>query len=341
MEHNILNNYILTQNNYKNNLIIINGVWGTGKSMIAPIIETFDNIENFKIVDDFELVLNSLKLKKINNDAASFIIHSYCKRNLYHRMLGREINFRFKDDSGPKTFSTFLKYIKRLFLDDNKVYDKIEANENILLFMTHNLFTSHNDIFTILNQNIKFIEIVRHPAFLLKHWETYFNRWNSNKEFTFAYNYNNYKIPWFLTKNQDDFILLNDLEKSILCISELYNEIFDYLCNEKTTNENIIILPFEAIALQTNSIINILEKFLEKKSNTILKSVLRKQKLPRENLLNGLGKSKYGFKNDKLSDLSFIKNSEEDVEKRTNLKIFNLYKETVIKYNNFFPIKYK
>ena len=106
-------------------------------------------------------------------------------------------------------------------------------------------------------------------------------------------------------------------------------------------NENLLVIPFEGIALQTNSIIKNLELFFNRKFNVNLKRVLHKQKLPREYLLNGLGKSKYGFKNEKLSDASFIKNSEIDVEKRANLKIINMYKETVIKYNKFFPINYK
>lgn len=337
----ISKNSIYLENKYKNNLIIINGIWGSGKSMITPIIETIENVENFKIPEDFECILNALKLNKIDFDAANFIIHSYCKRILYNRMIGREINFRFKDDSGPKTIRIFFEYIKRLFKDDSTIFDNIESSNKTLLFMTHSLFVSQNDVFKIFNKNsIKFIEVVRHPAFLLKHWESYFNRWNSNKEFTFAYNYNNFKIPWFLTNKQNDFISLNDLEKSILCISELYNEIFNYIIN-KNKNENLLILSFEGIALHTNSTINNLEIFFNTKFNCNLKRVLHKQKLPREYLLNGLGKGKYGFKNVKLSDLSFINNTEIDVEKRTNYQIFNLYKETVIKYNKFFPINYK
>ena len=53
------------KNPFKNDVVFIDGLWGTGKSLIAPIVCAMDGVEKQKFEYIYEYVCVRVQLKKI------------------------------------------------------------------------------------------------------------------------------------------------------------------------------------------------------------------------------------------------------------------------------------
>jgi hypothetical protein len=60
---------------FKNDIIIVDGLWGTGKSILAPIISGMEGVEKIKAESLYEYMSWLHYLGKIEKDGAVWMIY--------------------------------------------------------------------------------------------------------------------------------------------------------------------------------------------------------------------------------------------------------------------------
>ena len=282
-----------------NDIIFIDGLWGTGKSLLGPIVSGMDRVEKVKIEHIYEYVAILSYLEKINPDATSWMLKTYGDLSQYNNLIGREVNLRWNDDSGLSINPNMFVYIKRLFKGegDQKV---IEINENniALNVMSHMLMLVANPIFDTYGDRAKVIEIVRHPLYMVRHWLAYLERFDSPREFTVSFEHKGIKIPWFVAGWEDEYIEANTIDKVLICIIKLYAWLDDSIDKASTNGNQILTLSFENLVMTPDKPLKEIESFLGRKHCPRLTALLRKQKIPRKTISQGKGHAAYGWNKD-------------------------------------------
>ena len=100
-------------NCFTNEVIFIDGLWGTGKSVIAPIVGAMEGVEKQKTDSIYEYLCILIHLNKIEEDAADTLLKIYADLSQYNNLIGREVNFRWNDLTGPGHNPNSLRYLAR------------------------------------------------------------------------------------------------------------------------------------------------------------------------------------------------------------------------------------
>jgi hypothetical protein len=277
---------------FKNDVIVVDGIWGSGKSLITPIISSIQGVEKQRIDYIYEYLCTLNWLKKIDPKCCEELISYYVDINHYDNTIGREVNTKIGDDTSIFNNPNSLLYLKRILFNKG-----VEINQiNALLLMTHTVFAFSDPLFNALGDRLKFIEIVRHPLYMVRHWFNAFERFNLPTEFELCLDIKDgSKVPWFAKGWAKEFQSVNNVEKSLLSIINLYNRIDrEIVKNQK----NFLLLSFESLLTSPHSNINELCLFLDRKKPKNIEKVLKKQKIPRKTISAGKGHSKYGWNGD-------------------------------------------
>jgi hypothetical protein len=307
---------------FDNDVIIVDGLWGSGKTLLTPIISSMEDVEKQKIDYIYEYLCTLNWLKKIDSKSCEELISYYVDINQYDNIIGREINTKFGDDTSIFNNPKSLMYLKRMLFNKG-----VEINNNYaLLLMTHCIFAFSDPIFNALGSRLKFIEIVRHPLYMVQHWFNAYERFNVSTEFELCLDIPGPKVPWFAKDWSNEFKLLNNVEKSILSIIYLYKEIDKVILDDK---KDFLILSFESIIVSPSTNIDKLCSYLGREKPKNITRVLKKQKIPRATISSGKGHSKYGFKSNKgLTDqeiyASYWKFVKDNCSKENCAKFFKL-----------------
>ena len=283
-------------NTFKNDIIFIDGLWGTGKSLLGPIISGMAKVEKVKIEPVYEYISILQYLNKISPDATLWMLNTYADKSQYDNSIGREVNLRWGDDSGLANNPNSLRYIRRLFggEGDQKVSD-INENNRALNIMSHMLMLVAEPIFKTYGKRVKIVEVVRHPLYMVSHWYSYLQRYDSPREFTVSLNHRGNKIPWFVGGWEDEFIEASAVDKVLLSIIKLYEWLDVSSQKAITKGWNILTLSFESLVMVPDDPLQRLEAFLGRKHYPHLSTVLRKQRIPRKTIAQGKGHASYGW----------------------------------------------
>jgi hypothetical protein len=319
------------RNTLSNDIIFIDGLWGTGKSLLGPIVSGMERVENAKIEHVYEYVSILRHLDKINPDAASWMLKTYVDMSQYNNLIGRKINLRWSDDSGFANNPNGLKYIKRLFGGEgDQIIADINDNNLALNIMTHMLMLVAEPVFVAYGDRVKIIEMVRHPLYMLRHWYAYLQRFESPREFTVSIDHEGSKVPWFAAGWENEFVEANTMDKALLSIIKLYDWLSSSTKDAVARGGNVLTLSFESLAMTPEEPLQMLASFLGRQHHSRLPSILRKQKIPRNTISQGKGHAGYGWsKKDSDKDeqqvyaqhLKFVKTngSSGNVDKLLNL----------------------
>lgn len=283
-------------NTLKNDIIIVDGLWGTGKSLLGPIVSGMERVEKVKIEHLYEYVCVLRHLDKISPDAASWMLKTYADLSQYNNLTGREVNLRWSDDSGLANNPNSFRYIQRLFGGEgDQIVSDIDDNNLALNVMTHMLMLVAEPAFEAYGDRAKIIEIVRHPLYMVGHWHAYLQRYESPREFTVSFDYKENKVPWFAVGWEEEFVEANTMDKALLSIIKLYEWLDVSTKQALARGNNVLTLSFESLAMTPDEPLQMLASFLGRQHNSRLSSILRKQKIPRKTISQGKGHAGYGW----------------------------------------------
>jgi len=263
------------------NITFIDGLSGSGKSLIAPFISSLSSSELWKISHLYEYIFILLDLKKINFDAACTLLKIQADVDLYNLSISRDVNFRRDDDSSPYYNLLDEKYLKRLKLKGgDKITENILHDNPSLILMTHFIAQKVPLIEQIFNDiNWKLIVVLRNPIVIIKKWyeSGIFERHNNDpREFTITENTEGIVHPWYARK--DKLMVYSSIE-------HITDFVINYFLDQDKIhakyNKNYIKIYFEVFKVNPHKYISQLESIYGQSSD-ITKKLLTKFELPSE-----------------------------------------------------------
>lgn len=273
---------------FTNDVIVVDGMWGTGKSILSSLIGSLEGVEKKRIDYTFEFLCVGHFLGRISADLAMTMIRIQADLDQYNNVIGREVNLRMSDDSGFRNTPGSLRYLRRLIASEGEtVVDRIN-NENLaLLLVTHHISAVCDPLVNALRERLFLIEVVRHPLHLVKYWTTYFEDFERSREFTLSARFGDTRVPWFALDWSDEFVSLSPIDRAIRCISFLQNaslspralsqEVFP----DSSHKTHRLIIPFESLIAQPELVLNDVSSFTGRTRTSRTARVFRKQQIPR------------------------------------------------------------
>ena len=330
---------------FSNDIIFIDGLWGSGKSLLAPIVSAMNGVEKVKIEGIYEYVSWLYYLKKIDEDAALWMLRTYADMGQYHNRIGREINLRWSDDTGLKYVQGKFSLIRRLFAGEgDKKAEEISQKNLAYCVMSHMLMLAPDLLLKAYGDRVKIVEVVRHPLYMVGHFSAYLSRFDSQREFTTSFYFNNHKLPWFVEGWANEFIAANPTERAILCVNRLYTWLYEKIDEARQEGLEILVVSFEESVFQTNLILEKLQDFVGRAHHADLDKILKIQKLPRSSIYNGRGHAGYGWSESNKPDKETYKYMTINIRKNCSDSIYAELEKTIAWYNENFPselVKFK
>jgi hypothetical protein len=283
-------------NSFTNDIIVVDGFWGGGKSVVTSLIGSMKGVEKKKVEHVYEYVCIAHSAGKMNSDAATAFLKIYADLSQYNNLIGREVNLRWSDDSGLRNNPGSLNYIKRLFHPGgDSVAEQISKDNLALLIASHELIAVSDLLYESYGSRLKLIEVVRHPVHLFNNVRDYTATFERAREFTLSFEVDGVKIPWFAAKWADEFANASVTDRALLSISRMQSEMIDAIDSISTANQPLLVLSFENTVLHPQYSIKSLENFLGRPTTKRTKRVLKQQNLPRQQISAGKATSSYSF----------------------------------------------
>ena len=275
--------------NLSSNLVVIDGFSASGKSLICPILSYLERSENWQIDYNYEHLAIINYLKNASRNAVKTILETRSDELIYNLYIGRNINFRAKDQSSPVFINLEKKYLQRSKKDEvNITVDEIKNINPIIPIHVHYIYGYSKILFDSLKNRLGlYIIMLRDPFFLIQNWheENWVNKIGKNpRDFHLCIKLNDNLIPWYTKEYAKEYIKVNDLEKSILTIYNLYKRIFNMFNSSKQKEKEKLLLIFfdEFIKSPDNYIDKICNK-LKTNRNSNFDYIMSLLNLPRKN----------------------------------------------------------
>jgi hypothetical protein len=278
-------------------------------------------------------------LKKIEADAADTLLKIYADLSQYNNLIGREVNLRWNDASGPSNNTDTFKYILRMFSKEGDTIVKDINERNLALnILSHLIFPVSKPLVKAYGSRLKIIEMVRHPVYMVQHWYSYLSRFDGEREFTICFDYNRQKVPWFAETWQDKFVEMSIMDRSLHSIIFLYELLFESLSTLNKESTNTMVITFESFVMNTENELKRLQDFLGRSHSAKIKKILKQQKVPRNLLSQGIGRAGYGWKkSDADSEKKEYDHKLEFIRKKASENTLLEFDKLIKKYNDKWP----
>jgi hypothetical protein len=326
-------------NSFTNDIIVVDGFWGGGKSVVTSIIGSMARVEKKKVEHVYEYVCIAHSTGKMNTDAASAFLKIYADLSQYNNLIGREVNLRWSDDSGLRNNPGSLTYLKRLFHPGgDSIADQISERNLALLIASHELISVSDLLYESYGSRLKLVEVVRHPVYLFNNVRDYTAKFERTREFTLSFEVSGVKVPWFAADWADEFVSSSITDRALLSIARMQSEMFGSIDSINAAQKPILVLSFENTVLQPEDSIEKLENFLNRPRTRRTNRVLRQQNLPRKQISAGKATSSFSFtSNSASSEHETYKKVFKEIEAGGSLSAINEFRSAVNSYNLRWP----
>lgn len=326
-------------NSFTNDIIVVDGFWGGGKSVVTSLIGSMTGVEKKKVEHVYEYVCIAHAAGKMDTDAATAFLKIYADLSQYNNLIGREVNLRWADDSGIRNNPGSLAYLARLFHPGgDKVADQISSKNLALLIASHELLSVSSILYESYGQRLKLVEVVRHPIHLFNNVRDYTATFERAREFTLSFEVDGVKVPWFARTWADEFVASSVADRALLSVARMQTEMIKAIDSINASQQPLLVLSFENTVLKPQNTLTELEKFLGRQTTRRTKRVLKSQNLPRTQISAGKATSSFSFTTSSSS-------SEEDIYKSVANEIADTgstnaireFKSAITEYNLRWP----
>ena len=275
---------------FSNDVIVVDGLWGSGKQLVSTLVGAYNQVEHFKTNPDYDYVCALDYLEALSRNASATLLQLIAGRNQYYNLIGREINLRWRDETGPRFHTTPIRYFSRLFSKDDEGIAKTINEQNIANnIMTHCIFPVAKPFLEAFGSRLKFIEVVRHPLHLVTHWARFLesSSWRRVREINLTVDCNGYKVPWFANTWAEEFAQAKTFDQALLSVTFLCNWVIDTLETSLDHAEYLHFIQFENLVLNPISELELLGTFLGRAQTKGMSKVMRQNSIPRKNIADG------------------------------------------------------
>lgn len=278
---------LVRNKNLLNKVIIIDGQPGCGKTMLSPIISSFKNVELFSFYFELEYIFKSYYFKKMDQNTLMTLSKILIDIKLYQMMMGREVNMRYDDLSSVFNYHDPKKYFKRILEEgDEKIPKKIINQKPILNIAMHDMMIHADTLFSIFDKKLIFIEVVRHPLYMLTQQTWNFkNLYGNKRDIHIYFEFKNNYIPYTAKGWEKIYLEANPVEKAIY---NIYNNIKkNNNIRSKLKNKKYYQIVFESFVKNPYKDLYNLKKIIKTDFSKNTETVLKDQNIPRTKIADG------------------------------------------------------
>lgn len=281
--------------NFGNDVIFVDGAWGSGKSIITSLLACFEGVEKKKVEHIYEYLCVLRHLGRIAEDAAVTLLQIYADLSQYNNRIGREVNLRWRDDSGLRNSPGALNYVRRLRRrDGDHIVTEIREYNIALNVATHEALSVTGLLHRAFGTRLRLIEIMRHPVHQYRSMRDYLATFDREREFTISVDHGGVKVPWFAAEWAADFAAARVPDQALQSIARRQADALSFIDNTPCEYP-LLVVAFEELVLDPEPTIQRLREFLGRGTTPDLARVMRRQRIPRDAIAAGRATSSYSF----------------------------------------------
>lgn len=286
----------LVKENITDNIVFISGLTRSGKSILCPIISSFENTEKVNVNFFMEQIPFLEFLGKLPEDTSVHLLRAGMNLMVYDNSIGRNANFRLNDYTSVWKYKDPVRYIQRLFdPDKDSALDKINGKKSIFSMMVHNGLW-HSDIWFKAFPKLKIIHMQRNPVEIAFSWmeKNYGkNFYSSVRANIVTFNYKGSVLPYYAHGWEDEYIGHSEMDRIIYMISKIRKfHLESYEKLSQNFKDRVLFVSHHEVATDPNvALIDVL-KFIDTKYSSDTPRILSEERCPRIVIKDDLEKKK-------------------------------------------------
>ena len=273
-----------TPKSMAHNLVFIDGIGRCGKTAIAHIIASLDNMElvTFSSIPLEQIVYGTF-FGGIKPDCASAILNTILNEMAYNLRISRFVDFRYDDLSSAYNYKDPTEYFRRLSKPDgDAIVEELNTIKPFVPFVTHD-FLSYFSAINQLNLNYKLLELIRNPIDVtnsLLNLNVSERIGNDPRYFEATFNYKGTPVARQFHNYEENWIKFNAVEKcAFLVINMTRQAISQY--NKSEFKDRVHFVKFENFCVEPFEEISKICSFLKTKTTSSTDEFVRKARCPR------------------------------------------------------------
>jgi len=277
--------------NFPNNVVMVDGQPGCGKTMLSPILSSLERVELLNYLFELEWVCRLGALKKMDEDAVIAFIRLLVDLRTYDQSMGRNMNFRYRDLSSAFQSNAPLNYLMRLFgAGDEAVSAKIVEKQPILNLAVHDTTRTCGYLYKALGPRLTFIEMTRHPLYMLI--QQFFNTerlYEDPRDIQIGFEHDGKQLPYWAEGWEEKFLGSNNMDRTIFGMEWMTKQArksSEQLRSEY--QENFFSIPFEIFVREPMAYLRDIADSLGTNCTSSTKRVLKRQNVPRQRVADGI-----------------------------------------------------
>lgn len=292
----------LVKETFLKDLVIVTGSPASGKTMLAPIVASLQRAENFKMSILLEHLGTLNYLGKLPDDVLVFLLRYTVDFMLYDNMIGRNMNFRFGDETSVWNTPEPEKYFERLLAERGEfIVDEIEKKRPLLVLVLSDALGHAKNWFEAF-PFLKMVYLSRNPIDTVYSWYNHrygeqanlipqdksagithgSEAYNSRIRQVLLIQADNSVVPHYALGWEEKYAQLSEIDRVIYmikCIRDNYAIALSSLPGKE--RENILFLSFDEIVTTTEPALTKICKFLDTDRTPYTSFVLEREKCPR------------------------------------------------------------
>ena len=277
---------LVRENCFKNKIVIIDGQGRSGKNLISVLLSTMNCVEKMRLDSQFDYLPRYYKLGKMSKDAVITALRTEADEKLFYSIIGRDVNFRFRDYTGVMKQGKRIEYFKRLFfMTDEAAVKLLEEGNIIFQEMTHDALQISDIYFETFKEKLKMIHVFRDPIGNIyeqnkRNFGTRIG--NDPREFQLCFLWNNVAVPLMAIGMEEDYLLANSTERLVMMVNAMFQKNIEGFKNlNEVYKKNVFFIEFEDFVQFPFKYNNSLEEFIGDKFGTSFNRILKRENCPR------------------------------------------------------------
>ena len=160
---------ITSGKSFDNGLLIVSGINGSGKTLIASFLSYFKKNSTYEMCEDLEWACSLLQTENLSDAGFNALSRKIVDLKIYNDMMARKKNFRISDLTCPSSFGRLFEYLWRVTssVSDKKVLSRKSTNNlNCILLGNYMLPCSKYLDSSFDNRPYLFVEVARDPIYI-------------------------------------------------------------------------------------------------------------------------------------------------------------------------------
>lgn len=273
-------------------VVLIDGHSRTGKSMLGPILSSFEGVEIERIEPILEIIPQLATFGKLERDAAVALLRQELDMKLYDSTISRMTNFRIGDHTGVLNNAFPLRYFRRLWTTEGApAVERILRDKPVFQVQTHDTLGHSGLYFDAIGGDLRILEIVRHPvdvvtSFFKRGWGERFGV--DPRSFKLTFVHGDACVPWYAQGWEDLYLASSPMDRCIRLVDALTRRAHEaHAALTPERRRQVLFVAFERFISDPWRELRRIEGFIGRKTTSDTARMLRRERVPRPLDLDG------------------------------------------------------